>query len=71
MEYQETMNLDIEKIASTSQQFRRSIYEGIRDYYFKAGTLFSTQFLDHCKRKQNESKNILSEVKVALKKMAL
>ena len=44
LEYQETMNLDIENIASTSQQIWRSIYEVIHDYYFKAVKFFATEF---------------------------
>ena len=47
MEYQETMNLDIEIIASTSQKNWRSIYEVIHDDYFKVVKLLPTQFLDH------------------------
>ena len=47
LEYQETMNLDIENIDSTNQQIWRSIYEVIHDDYFKAVKLFPTQFLDH------------------------
>ena len=48
MENQEKMNLDIENIASTTQQILRSIYEVVHDDYFKAVTLFSTQFLERC-----------------------
>ena len=50
IKYQETMNLDIENIASKSQQIWRSIYEVIHDDYFKAVKLFPTQFLNHCKK---------------------
>ena len=50
MEYQETMNLDIENIASTSQQIWKSIYEVIHDNDLKAVKLSPTQFLDHCKK---------------------
>ena len=35
-EYQETMNLDIENIASTNLQIWRSTFEVIHDDYFKA-----------------------------------
>ena len=35
LEYQETMNLDIENIASSSQQIWISIYEVIDDTYLK------------------------------------
>ena len=43
------MNLDIENIASTNQQFCRSIYEVIDDSYFKVVKLFPTPFLNQCK----------------------
>ena len=46
------MNLYIENIASTSKTNWISIYEVIRDDYFKAVKLFPTQFLDHCKKKK-------------------
>ena len=42
LEYQETMNLDIEKVASASQQIWRSIFEVIHDDYFKAVKFFLT-----------------------------
>ena len=67
LEYQETMNLDIENISSTSQQIWKSIYEVIDDSYFKAVKLFPTECLDHCKKTQNEPQNIPNEVKAALK----
>ena len=51
LEYQETTNLDIENIDSTSQQIWRSIYEVIHDDYFKAVELFPAQYLDHCKKR--------------------
>ena len=44
LEYQVTMNLDIENIASTYQQIWRSIYEVIDDQYFKVVKLFQTPF---------------------------
>ena len=44
LEYQETMNLYIENIASSSQQIWKLIYEVIDDSYFKAVKLFPTQF---------------------------
>ena len=64
LEYQETMNLYIENISSTSQQIWRSIYEVIHDDYFNAVKLFPTQLLDHCKKMnpktyQMNSKHIL------------
>ena len=42
LEYQETVNLDIENITSTSQQIWRSIYEVICDDYFNAVKLLRT-----------------------------
>ena len=57
------MNLSIENIAISSQQIRRSIYEVIDDSYFMAVKLFPTKFLDHCKKKGNETQNIPSKVK--------
>ena len=44
------MNLEIENIASTSQQSWRSVYEVIHDDYYKAVKLFPTQFLNHRKK---------------------
>ena len=52
LEYQETMNLDLENIAITSQQVWISIYKVIDDSYFKSVKLFPTQFLDHCKKRK-------------------
>ena len=57
MEYQKTINLYIEKIASSSQKIRRSIYEVIHDDSFKGVKLFPTEFSDQCK-KQNEPQSI-------------
>ena len=56
LKYQETINLDIENIASTSQQIWRSIYEVIHDDYFKAIKLFPTPFLYHCKKTSKRTK---------------
>ena len=47
LEYQETVNLDIENITSTSQQIWRSIYEVFHGYYYIAVKLFPTECLDH------------------------
>ena len=44
LEYQETMDLDIEHIASTNQQIWISIYEVIHDYYFKVVKFFPSGF---------------------------
>ena len=48
--YQETINLEIENVASTNQQIWRSIYKVIDYSYFKAVELFPTQFLHHCEK---------------------
>ena len=52
LEYQETMNVYLENISSTSQQIWISIYEVIHDSYFKAVRLLPTKVLDHCKKKR-------------------
>ena len=52
MENQETINLDIENIASKNQQVWRSIYEFIYDSYFGVVNLFPTTFLNQCKKIQ-------------------
>ena len=61
------MDLDIENIASTNQQFCRSIYEVIGDSYFKVVKFFPTEFLYQCKKDPNEPQNIPNEVKADLK----
>ena len=63
------MNLDIEKISSTSQKIWRSIYEVIFDDYFKAVKLFPTKVLDHCKKMNLKTYQMRS--KQILKNMAL
>ena len=63
LEYQETMNVDIEKIASTKQPFWISIYEVIDDSYFEGKKIFPTTFRNQCRNNPNEPQNILSEVK--------
>ena len=63
MEYQETMDLDIENISSTSQQIWRSVYEVIYDDYFKALKFFPTECLNQCFK--NEPQNIPNEIKAA------
>ena len=67
MEYQETMNLDIETIASKKQPFWRSIYEVIDDSYSEIVKLFPTTLLDQYRDFTNEYQQITSEVKAALK----
>ena len=62
MEYQETMDLDIENIASTNQQVWISIYEFIHADNFKVVKFFPTEFLKQCKEKY-EPQNIPNEVK--------
>ena len=53
LEYQKTMNLDIETIASANQQFWKSIYEVIDYSYFKVVEFFPTKILDKCKKSSN------------------
>ena len=65
MEYQETMNLDIEKISSTKQPFWRPIYEVIDDSYSGEVKLFPKRFLNQCRNKPNEPQNIPNEFKAA------
>ena len=48
----------------------RPIYE-VTDTSFFAAAFFQTQFLDQCKKNPNKPQNLISEVKVALKKMDL
>ena len=48
LEYQETMDLDVENIAITSKKKWGSIYEVIHDDYFKAVKFFPTEFLNQC-----------------------
>ena len=71
MEYQETIDLDIENIASTNEKIWVSIYEFIRDDYFKVIKFFPNKFLNRCKNNPNKPQNIKNEVKAALKSMAL
>ena len=65
MEYQETINLEIENIASTNQEIWRSIYEVIHDNCFKAVKLFLSKLVNQCKYNPNEPQNIPNEVKSA------
>ena len=58
MEYQETMSLDIENIASKKQPFWRSIYEVTDDSYFEVVKLFPRIFQNQCKNNPNEPQNI-------------
>ena len=44
LEYQETMNFDIENISSSCQQIWITIYEVIQGDYFKAEKCFTTEF---------------------------
>ena len=69
LEYQEKTNLDIENIASTSQNIWRSIYEVLHDDFFSVLKFFPTEFLNQCKK--NDPRNIPNEVKAVFKNMAL
>ena len=70
MEYQETINVDIENIAIKRQPFEISIYEVIDDSYSEE-KLFPTTFLNQCRNNLNELQNIPSEVKASFLKMAM
>ena len=48
LEYQETMNIDVENISSKSQQIWRSIYEVFHGYYYIAVKLFPSKILNQC-----------------------
>ena len=63
LEYQETMNVDIENIANQKQPFWWSIYEVIDDSYFEVTKLFPTEFTNQCRNNPNEPHKITSEVK--------
>ena len=56
LEYQETVNLDIETFSSSSQQTWVSIYEVIDDSYFKELKLFPTHFLTIVTKKETNLK---------------
>ena len=71
LEYQETMNLDIENIAIKNQPMWRSIYEVIDDSYFGVIKLFPKICLNQCKNNPNEPQNIPSEFKADFKTMAM
>ena len=68
LEYQETINVDIENIASKKQPFWRTIYEVIDYSYFEIVKLCPTTFLNQCKNNPNEPQNIPSEVKASFQK---
>ena len=53
LKYQETMNVDVENIASKKQPFCRPIYEVIENSYFVATKLFPTKHLDQCRNNPN------------------
>ena len=68
-EYQETTNVDVENIASRKKW--RPIFKGIDNSFFSATKLFPTEFQDQYRNNTNNTQNIPSEIKVALKKMAI
>ena len=63
LEYQEKMNVDIEKVASKKQLFGRPIYEVIQNSYIEETRIFPTIILDQFKNNPNESQNIPNEIK--------
>ena len=52
-EYQETINLYIENIASKKRTFWRPIYKVIENSYFEATKLFPTKNLNQCRNNPN------------------
>ena len=65
LEYQETINGDIENITSKKEQFWKSIYEVIDYSYFGVVNFFPKLFLNQCKYNPNEPQNVPSKVKAA------
>ena len=65
------MNIDVENIANKNKKNWRPIFEVIDNLFFAATKPFPTEFLDQCKNYPNKPQNIPSEVKVALKKIAM
>ena len=53
MQHHETMNLEVENIASKKQPFWRPIYEVIENSYFAATKIFPTKNLEQCKSNPN------------------
>ena len=71
LEYQETMNVEIENIASEKQPSWIPIHEVIENSYFAETKCFPTEFLDQYRNNPNEPQNILNKTKAALKKKAM
>ena len=69
LEYQETMNVYIENIASKKYPFWRSVYEVIKNSYFEKTKLFPTTFLNQCRNNPNAPHNIPSRVKASFQKL--
>ena len=53
LEYQETINVETEKVASKKRPFWRSIYEVIDDSYFEEKKIFPTTFLTQYRNNPN------------------
>ena len=70
LEYQEKMNVDVENISSLKKKWI-PIYEVIDNSYFSASKIFPTEFLDQCRNNPNKPKDITSEIKESLKRMAM
>ena len=71
LKYQETINVDVENIASKNLSFWRPIDEVIENSYFEATNLLPAKDLDQCRDHRNELHNIPNEIKTAVKKMAM
>ena len=63
MEYQETMNVDIENMASKKQPIWRPVYEVIDYSYFRVTTLFPTTYSNQFRNNSNKLQNVPSKVK--------
>ena len=61
------MSLDIENIASKSQQIWRLIYEVIDYSYFEVVKIFPTQFLDRCNNNKRNLKTYQVKSKLPFK----
>ena len=65
------MNVDVENTANKKQTFWIQIYKVIDTSYFAVIEIFPKAFLYQCRNGPNKPQNTRSEVKVALKKIAM
>ena len=66
LEYQETMNVDVENIANNNNEIRDQ-YTKLLIIHFCSNKTFPTELLDQCINNPNQPQKLTSEVKVALK----